>query len=167
MRRSNPAGLILVVLLLLASGSYLVYSQNQIGSLKRQLAGEQKEQQQLDAGAAINVNREFITQFFTYASTKSRYEQIQPLMTAKGYKATAPSGMDFPATPVSSIMSRINGLLVYTLQQPDEKATAFINEFEVVTNVNGAESKKIMRIKTTLVRTEEAWLIDDIEVISA
>lgn len=55
--------------------------------------GQIKSLSSIQNTGALKINRDFLERFFTYQTTKERYEKIKPFMTDQGYKATHPSGM--------------------------------------------------------------------------
>ena len=113
---------------------------------------------------ARKINEEFIGKFFTYESTKARYEGIQPIMTEQGYKSTFPSGMELPEND-GAVKSVMEDLKAYEYQASKFEAE-FFNEFNMTIKVGETESTQTVICRTFLIYTEASgWKINDVEFI--
>lgn len=125
----------------------------------------EKVDDQSAVSESLAANEKFLDRFFTYKTTKEKYEEIEPLMTEKGYKSTFPSGMEIPEDSsefsVSSIMS---GLKPFQYKQNDSKLE-FLNEMTVSTSFNKIETTETIVVKTILVNKENKWFVDEILMI--
>ncbi|MFC5452569.1 hypothetical protein ACFPOG_30655 [Paenibacillus aestuarii] len=148
MRKTHLA----LVIVILLNIMFLIYILN----LRSQL---QDHAAQVEA---IKANEHFIEQFFTYTSTKKRYENIKPLMTADGYKSTFPSGLELPETD-NALDSKVEDFKPYG-EQTEGKAS-FINDFKVTTTFNKVSNTQGILVKTYLIKTASGWMVDDVEFI--
>ncbi|WML42046.1 hypothetical protein RCG19_10705 [Neobacillus sp. OS1-2] len=113
---------------------------------------------------ALEVNRKFLTNFFTYQTTAERYKNIKSFMTDQGYKATHPSGMELPNSD-QSVQSSMVGLKPFEYQSSKTEAE-FFNEFKLSTEFNNVTNTKTVIVKTFLVYVkEQGWRIDDVEFV--
>jgi hypothetical protein len=153
-------GMVLVIL-------YVFSLRSQLSEVR---ANQENYKQQIEAVSHIQptqaekVNRKFLKSFFTFDNPSERYENIKPLMTESGYKATHPSGNAIPQSKedVSSSISNIKPFK----HEVSETEIQFLNEFKVTTDYNGVGSTEIMVIKTELIHVEGVgWKIEDIYVV--
>lgn len=162
---------IVVIIAAVIVALMLIYTQ----SLKKDLAAatEQKENyanqidrlKKLDQSKAAELNHEFVNRFFTYKNTKQRYEDIEPLMTEKGYQSTYPSGSSIPKKG-SDVSSSVSGLRSYEYVT-DKQSVSFMNEFTVRTSYNGTANEQKIVIKTDLIALENGdWKVDNVEFIA-
>jgi hypothetical protein len=113
---------------------------------------------------ALEVNRKFLNNFFTYQTTAERYETIKSFMTDQGYKATHPSGTELPNSE-QSVKSSMTGLKPFEYQSSKTEAE-FFNEFKLSTEFNDVTNTETVIVKTSLVYVKEkGWKIDDIEFV--
>jgi len=113
---------------------------------------------------ALEVNRKFLTNFFTYQTTAERYKNIKPFMTDQGYKATHPSGMELPNSD-QSVQSSMVGLKPFEYQSSKTEAE-FFNEFKLSTEFNNVTNTETVIVKTSLIYVkEQGWKIDDVEFV--
>jgi hypothetical protein len=157
------AGFISTVLVIL----YVFSLRSQLSEVR---ANQENYKQQIEAVSHIDpsqaeqVNRKFLKSFFTYDNPSERYQNIKPLMTESGFKATHPSGNTIPQSKenVSSSISNIK-LFKHEVSQIEIE---FLNEFKVTTGYNDVGSIEKMVVKTELVYVEgEGWRIKDIYVV--
>jgi uncharacterized protein len=113
---------------------------------------------------ALEVNRKFLTNFFTYQTTAERYKNIKPFMTDQGYEATHPSGTELPNSD-QSVQSSMVGLKPFEYQSSKTEAE-FFNEFNLSTEFNNVTNTETVIVKTSLVYVkEQGWKIDDVEFV--
>jgi len=113
---------------------------------------------------ALEVNRKFLTNFFTYQTTAERYKIIKPFMTDQGYKATHPSGMELPNSD-QSVQSSMVGLKPFEYQSSKTEAE-FFNEFKLSTEFNNVTNTETVIVKTSLIYVKkQGWKIDDVEFV--
>lgn len=112
---------------------------------------------------AMETNNSFLSTFFNYTSTKSRYENIAPFMTKQGYASTYPSGLTIPED-TGKLVSSMKGLKVYQSRNDQEKPE-FISEFQVTTSYDGIPSTENIRIYTALIEEDGQWKINAVEVL--
>lgn len=113
---------------------------------------------------ALEVNQKFLEKFFTYQTTAERYEEIKPLMTDQGFKATHPSGTELPKSK-QSVRSSMVGLKPFEYQSSKTEAE-FLNEFELTTEFNDVSNTETVIVKTSLIYIkEQGWKIDDVEFV--
>ncbi|MGG1400257.1 hypothetical protein ABE288_20905 [Bacillus salipaludis] len=113
---------------------------------------------------ALEVNRKFLEKFFTYQKTAERYEEIKPLMTDQGFKATHPSGTELPKSK-QSVRSSMVGLKPFEYQSSKTEAE-FFNEFKLTTEFNDVSNTETVIVKTSLFYLkEQGWKVDDVEFI--
>jgi hypothetical protein len=113
---------------------------------------------------ALEVNRRFLNNFFTYQTTAERYEKIKPLMTDQGYKATHPSGTELPNSK-QSVKSSMKGLKPFEYQSSKTEAE-FFNEFNLSTEFKDVTNTETVIVKTSLIYViEQGWKIDDVEFV--
>jgi Tfp pilus assembly protein PilV len=113
---------------------------------------------------ALEANREFLKNFFTYQTTAERYKNIKPLMTDQGYKATHPSGTKLPDSD-QSVKSSMVGLKPFEYQSSKTEAE-FFNEFKLSTEFNDVTNTETVIVKTSLIYVkEQGWKIDDVEFV--
>lgn len=130
------------------------------------LKGQIKEQQSTED--VTRVNQKFIDSFFTYKTTKQRYDSIKPLMTEKGYNATLPAGIELPddTSDIPSVSSRLTNLQPF-MYSADKRKVEYMNEFNVITSYNQVDSTTGVIVHTVLTYSETAgWQVDDVEFIS-
>jgi hypothetical protein len=116
--------------------------------------------------AGLELNTQFVDKFFNYTSTRQRYDNVKPLMTEQGYRATYPSGFELPAD--SSVKSLVSNLKSYVQKAPavKENQMEILNEFVVTTEFNEIRSSKEVIMRTELLYDESAgWKVNDIEMI--
>jgi hypothetical protein len=112
----------------------------------------------------LEVNREFLTNFFTYQTTTERYKNSKPFMTDQGYKATHPSGTELPNSE-QSVKSSMVGLKPFEYQSSKTKAE-FFNEFKLSTEFNDVTNTETVIVKTSLLYVKgQGWKINDVEYI--
>ncbi|MBT2729617.1 hypothetical protein J7E63_22290 [Bacillus sp. ISL-75] len=112
----------------------------------------------------LEVNRKFLTNFFTYKTTAERYKNIKPFMTDQGYKATHPSGIELPNSD-QSVQSSMVGLKPFEYQSSKTEAE-FFNEFKLSTEFNNVTNTETVIVKTSLIYVkEQGWKIDDVEFV--
>ncbi|PEL13863.1 hypothetical protein [Bacillus sp. AFS017336] len=113
---------------------------------------------------ALEVNRAFLKNFFTYKTTAERYQNIKPFMTDQGYKATHPSGLKIPNGD-QSVKSSIVGLKPFEYQSSKTEAE-FFNEFKLNTEFNDVSNTETVIVKTSLIYVkDQGWKIDDVEFV--
>jgi hypothetical protein len=113
---------------------------------------------------ALEVNRKFLNNFFTYQTTAERYKNIKLLMTDQGYKATHPSGVELPNSK-QSIKSSMTGLKLFEYQSSKTEAE-FFNEFKLSTEFNDVTNTETVIVRTSLIYIKEkGWKVDDIEFV--
>ncbi|MEH7375678.1 hypothetical protein [Neobacillus drentensis] len=113
---------------------------------------------------ALEVNREFLKNFFTYQTTADRYQNIKPFMTDQGYKATHPSGTELPNSK-QSVKSSMVGLKPFEYQSSKTDAE-FFNEFMLSTEFNDVTNTETVIVKTSLIYVKkQGWRIDDVEFV--
>ena len=112
----------------------------------------------------LKINREFLERFFTYKTTKERYQKIKPFMTDQGYKATHPSGTKLPDSE-ESVKSSMVGLKPFEYQSSKTEAE-FFNEFKLTTEFNNVANTETVIVKTLLVYVKgQGWKINDVEFV--
>jgi hypothetical protein len=165
--KKSIGGCLTVIVILLAAIVYIVYLWNQINNSNDRAVKAEKNYQevisikQTDAELA---NQTFLEKFFTYISTKERYEGIKPLMTDKGYRSTFPSGMELPDGD-QSVISKMTDLKGYVYLISKVELEMF-NEFELSTTFNGSENKQTVIVRTKLLYEQGAdWKIDEVEFV--
>ncbi|ANC77394.1 hypothetical protein ABE65_011510 [Fictibacillus phosphorivorans] len=110
------------------------------------------------------MNRKFLKSFFTYNNPIERYQNIKPLMTKAGYKATHPSGNGIPQSK-ENVSSSISNIKLFK-HQVSKSEIEFLNEFKISTNYNSVGSTERMVVKTELVYVEGVgWRVNDIYVV--
>ncbi|WP_408008202.1 hypothetical protein ACJROX_26585 [Pseudalkalibacillus sp. A8] len=113
---------------------------------------------------ALKINKEFLEHFFTYQTIAERYQNIQPLMTDQGYKATYPSGTELPSSD-QSVKSSIAGLKSFEYQDSQTEAE-FFNEFKLSTEFNDVTNTETVIVKTNLIYVKkQGWKINNVEFI--
>ncbi|MFF3024461.1 hypothetical protein ACFVRR_17695 [Gottfriedia sp. NPDC057948] len=113
---------------------------------------------------ALEVNRAFLKNFFTYQTTAERYQKIKPFMTDQGYKATHPSGLNIPSGD-QSVESTLVGLKPFEYQSTKTDAE-FFNEFKLSTEFNNVSNTETVIVKTSLIYVkDQGWKIDDVEYV--
>ncbi|MDQ6600983.1 hypothetical protein [Bacillus salipaludis] len=113
---------------------------------------------------ALEVNQKFLEKFFTYQITTERYEEIKPLMTDQGFKATHPSGTELPKSK-QSVRSSMVGLKPFEYQSSKTEAE-FLNEFKLTTEFNDVSNTETVIVKTSLIYVkEQGWKINDVEFV--
>lgn len=146
---------------------YFLHLTAKLNAAENQLQMQEKETERLSniaISGARQINDEFISKFFTYTSTKSRYEGIQEIMTDQGYKSTFPSGMELPENDLS-IHSEMEGLKSYEHMISKTQAE-FFNEFNVTIEVRNNVNKQTVIVRTFLIYSKEnGWKINDVEYI--
>jgi hypothetical protein len=157
------AGFIMLVLVIL----YVFSLRNQLSEVR---ANQENYKQQIEAVSNIEpsqaeqVNKKFLKSFFTYNNPSERYENIKPLMTEAGFKATHPSGNGIPQSK-ENISSSISNIKLFK-HEVSKTEIEFLNEFKVSTNYNSVGSTERMVIKTELVYVEGVgWKIKDTYVV--
>ncbi|WP_145949560.1 hypothetical protein [Paenibacillus sp. Y412MC10] len=128
-------------------------------NLKEQI----KEQRSTEE--VTRINQKFIDTFFTYDSTKQRYENIKPLMTEQGYNATLPAGTEIPddTSDLPSVSSRLTDLRPF-IYSADKNKVEYLNEFNVITSYNKVDSTTGVIVHTVLTYSEKnGWLVDDVD----
>ncbi|MEH7451186.1 hypothetical protein [Gottfriedia acidiceleris] len=114
--------------------------------------------------AALEVNRAFLKNFFTYQTTTERYQNIKLFMTNQGYKATHPSGIKLPNSK-QSVKSSFVGLKPFVYQSSKTEAE-FFNEFKLSTEFNKVSNIETVIVKTSLIYVkDQGWKIDDVEYV--
>jgi hypothetical protein len=119
---------------------------------------------------AENANQDFIEKFFSYSSTKERYENIKPLTTEEGFRATLPSGIEIPEDNGSelSVTSRMDKLKPYIYPSIDKNKVDFMNKFEVSTIFNKIKTTQEIIIYTQVVYDQiSGWKVNDVEFVSS
>jgi uncharacterized protein len=113
---------------------------------------------------ALEVNREFLKNFFTYKTTAERYQNIKSFMTDQGYKSTHPSGTE-PPNSEQSVESSMVGLKPFEYQSSKTEAE-FFNEFKLSTEFNNITNTETVIVKTSLIYVkDQGWKMDDVEFI--
>jgi hypothetical protein len=113
---------------------------------------------------AVQINREFLEEFFAYQNTAERYKNIKPLMTNQGFQSTHPSGTEIPDSK-ESVKSSMAGLKAYGYQSSKTEAE-FFNEFMLSTEFNQVANTETVIVKTSLIYVkDQGWKIDDVEFI--
>ncbi|WP_137791933.1 hypothetical protein [Bacillus sp. E(2018)] len=150
-------GMVLVIL-------YVFSLRSQLSEVR---ANQENYKQQIEAVSHIEpsqaeqINRKFLKSFFTYDNPSERYQNIKPLMTESGFKATHPSGNKIPQTK-ENVSSSISNIKLFKYQV-SKSEIEFLNEFKVTTDYNGVGSTEKMVVKTELVYVEGVgWRVDDI-----
>lgn len=114
---------------------------------------------------SLKANEGFLESFFTYKSTKEKYEVIKPLMTEVGYRSTLPSGMDIPDDSGEfSVSSKMSGLKEYQFKKNDARLE-ILNELTISTLFNKIETTETVVVKTILVNKNHKWLVDEIIMV--
>ncbi|ANC77398.1 hypothetical protein ABE65_011530 [Fictibacillus phosphorivorans] len=158
------AGFIIMMVLVIL---YVFSLRSQLSEVR---ANQENYKQQAEAVSNIEpsqaeeVNKKFLKSFFTYDNPSERYQNIKPLMTEAGYRATHPSGNGIPQSKedVSSSISNIK----HFKHEVSKTEIEFLNEFKVTTDYNGVGSTEKMVIKTELVYVEGVgWKIEDISIV--
>jgi hypothetical protein len=157
------AGFIGMVLLIL----YVFSLRSQLFEVR---ANQENYKQQIEAFSHIEpsqaeqVNRKFLKSFFTYDNPIERYENIEPLMTESGFKATHPSGNKIPQSK-ENVSSSIANIKLFK-HEVSKTEIEFLNEFKVTTDYNGVGSTEKIMIKTELVYVEGVgWRVDNMYVV--
>ncbi|MGA4722228.1 hypothetical protein [Fictibacillus nanhaiensis] len=157
------AGFIMMVLVII----YVFSLRSQLSEVR---ANQENYKQQAEAVSNIEpsqaeeVNKKFLKSFFTYDNPSERYQNIKPLMTEAGYKATHPSGNGIPQSKedVSSSISNIKPFK----HEVSKNEIEFLNEFKVTSDYNDVGSTENMVVKTELIYVEGVgWKIKDIYVV--
>jgi hypothetical protein len=118
----------------------------------------------IEPSQAEQVNRKFLKSFFTYDNPSERYENIKPLMTESGFKATHPSGNAIPQSK-EDVSSSISNIKLFK-HEVSKTEIEFLNEFKVTIDYNSVGSSEKMVIKTEVIYIEgKGWRIKDIYVV--
>ncbi|MED1865834.1 hypothetical protein P4V41_20495 [Fictibacillus nanhaiensis] len=157
------AGIIMMVLVIL----YVFSLRSQLSDVR---ANQENYKQQIEAFSHIEpsqaeqVNRKFLKSFFTYDNPSERYQNIKPLMTASGFRATHPSGNGLPQSK-EDVSSSIGNIKLFK-HEVSKTEIEFLNEFKVTTDYNDVGSTEKMVVKTELIYVGgEGWKIQDIYVV--
>ncbi|MEK5358172.1 hypothetical protein [Paenibacillus sp. FSL L8-0709] len=154
MKKSTVFNLILIVSLIL-NVVVLINSSNINSKVNDQSA----------VSASLKANSKFLESFFTYQTTKEKYEVIKPLMTDVGYRSTFPSGMEIPEDSAEySVSSKMTSLKPFQFKENDMELE-FLNELTVTTTFNQIETTETVVVKTVLVNKQDKWLVNDIIMI--
>ncbi len=112
----------------------------------------------------MDPNTVTVNTYQTNISSAERYQNIQPLMTDQGYKATYPSGTELPSSD-QSVKSSIAGLKSFEYQDSQTEAE-FFNEFKLSTEFNDVTNTETVIVKTSLIYVKkQGWKINDVEFI--
>ncbi|QKE76019.1 hypothetical protein HPK19_24710 (plasmid) [Arthrobacter citreus] len=110
------------------------------------------------------VNQAFLKNFFTYQTTTERYQNIKPIITDQGYKATHPSVLEIPNGD-QSVKSSLVGLKPFEYQSSKTEAE-FFYEFKLSTEFNNVSNTETVIVKTSLIYVkDQGWKIDDVEFV--
>lgn len=146
---------------------YIFSLQSQLREVRANQKNYEKEMASLssiESSDALEVNQEFLNQFFTYKATGDRYTNIEAYMTDQGFQATHPSGTEPPKTE-ESVTSIMRGLRAYEYQS-SKTEVAFLNEFSLSTNFNDVTNTETVIVKTKLIYVkEQGWKVDDVEFV--
>ncbi|PEJ58017.1 hypothetical protein CN692_10560 [Bacillus sp. AFS002410] len=113
---------------------------------------------------ALEVNRAFLKNFFTYQTIAERYQNTKSFMTDQGYKATHPAGLKIPNGD-QSVKSSLVGLKPFEYQSSRTEAE-FFNEFKLSTEFNDVSNTETVIVKTSLIYIKgQGWKIDDVEFV--
>ena len=170
MEPNKKKNYILLMLGFIAAAVFIVYAFSLRTQLQEVRANQSNYEEKIASLStiqntdALEVNRKFLTNFFTYQTTAERYKNIKPFMTDQGYKATHPSGMELPNSD-QSVQSSMVGLKPFEYQSSKTEAE-FFNEFKLSTEFNNVTNTETVIVKTSLVYVkEQGWKIDDVEFV--
>ncbi|WP_240416525.1 hypothetical protein [Paenibacillus periandrae] len=122
---------------------------------------------QISATGADDTNKAFIEKFFTYETTKQRYDNIKPFMTTRGYNSALPAGIEIPdnSSGVPSVSSQMNRLQPFRYVSGNEKIE-FMNGFDVVTSFNKVQTTQTVIVHTVLLYSKDkGWQVDEVEFV--
>jgi hypothetical protein len=170
MEPNKKKNYILLMLGFIAAAVFIVYAFSLRTQLQEVRANQSNYEEKIASLSsiqntdALEVNRKFLTNFFTYQTTADRYKNIKPFMTDQGYNATHPSGMELPNSD-QSVQSSMVGLKPFEYQSSKTEAE-FFNEFKLSTEFNNVTNTETVIVKTSLVYVkEQGWKIDDVEFV--
>jgi uncharacterized protein len=170
MEPNKKKNYILLMLGFIAAAVFIVYTFSLRTQLQEVRANQSNYEEKIASllsiqnTDALEVNRKFLTNFFTYQRTAERYKNIKPFMTDQGYKATYPSGMELPNSD-QSVQSSMVGLKPFEYQSSKTEAE-FFNEFKLSTEFNNVTNTETVIVKTSLIYVkEQGWKIDDVEFV--
>jgi hypothetical protein len=157
------AGFVFLVLIIL----YVFSLRSQLSEVR---VNQENYKQQIEAVSHIEpsqaeqVNKKFLKSFFTYNNPSERYENIKPLMTESGFKATHPSGNKIPQSK-ENVSSSITNIKLFK-HEVSKNEIEFLNEFKVTTDYNDVGTTEKIVVKTELIYVgEEGWKIQNIYVV--
>lgn len=167
MDKRKPVGCLFVLIVGIAAVAYIIYLWLQLGAAEERAALSEAQLQEIAAlqpSEAYQANSDFLSKFFTYNSTKERYEGIQPLMTEAGYRSTFPSGDKLPESD-QTVKSTLADIKAYEYAKTKIE-TEYFNEFDVTTEFNGNVNKQTVIVRTYLVYLPgDGWKISEIEFV--
>lgn len=164
--KRKPIGCLVNIVVGIVVLFYIAHLWSEVDKAEKQVKETEKkmvEVASITRSDVEQVNMGFLEKFFTYNSTKERYEGIKPLMTEEGYRSTFPSGSEVPETD-QSVKSTLSELRQYLLQTSKTEAV-FLNEFNVTTQFNGVENLQTIIVRTILSWNDGSWLITEVEFI--
>ncbi|MBT2739046.1 hypothetical protein [Bacillus sp. ISL-7] len=170
MEPNKKKNYILLMLGFIAAAVFIVYAFSLRTQLQEVRANQRNYEKKIASLSSIQntetleVNRKFLTTFFTYQTTAERYKNIKPFMTDQGYKATQPSGTELPNSD-QSVQSSMVGLKPFEYQS-SKTESEFFNEFNLSTEFNGVSNTETVIVKTSLIYVKkQGWKIDDVEFV--